>query len=99
MSRGSNGLATRYSSTPEGAPIQKFANGSLTSRIWTEQAAGLLTDKDLAQKVLELSPEDQAKFVDKVDQVRRDCLFSPLKFASLFLYRRILPSTRKTRDA
>jgi hypothetical protein len=29
----------------------------------------LLTDRDLAQKVLELSPEDQAKFVDKVDQV------------------------------
>ena len=51
------------------APFREFANTSLTPEQSKQRAAPLLNSNDLLRNVLALTPEDQTKFMDKVDQV------------------------------
>jgi len=58
------------------AAIQEFSNSNLTPERSRQQAASLLGNKRLPRNVLGLTPEDQTRFVDKVDQVCRNGSFS-----------------------
>jgi len=60
------------------AVVQGFASSGLTPPQLMRRAAPLLNSKKLLQSVLGLTLENQARFVDKIDQVRRDHLSSPL---------------------
>ena len=67
------------------AAIQEFANSSLTPEQLKQRAALLLNNKELLRDVQGLGRGDQAKFVDKVDQVGRgNLLFSPEIFPHYF---------------
>ncbi|KAF9643163.1 kinase-like protein [Thelephora ganbajun] len=48
--------------------IQEFALSNLTPEASRRQTAFLLNNKDLVRDVLKLTPEDQVKFIDKIDQ-------------------------------
>ena len=64
-------------STREGIATQEFTNDNLTAAQSRRRAASLLKmskRKELLRNIQGLGPEDQRKFVDKVDRVRRDCL-------------------------
>ena len=62
----------------EETAIQAFANSNLTPEQSRRQAAPFLNSKELLRDFLRLSPEDQAKFVERIDQVGRERpLFSP----------------------
>lgn len=74
MSR-KNNTATSQNLTRLGAQCRVLANGNLTPEGLRQQAGALLPNKDLPRDILGLSAEDQAKFVDKVDQVCRDFSF------------------------
>lgn len=78
MARTSKSIAAPHNSTRGEASIQDFANSNLPSEQLRQRAVSLLNSKELLQNVLGLTPEDQTKFVDKVDQVRRDHLCSLL---------------------
>ena len=54
------------------APIWEIANSNLTSEQLRRRAAPLLIGKDILRSVLSLSPEDQARFIDKVGHVCRN---------------------------
>ena len=54
--------------------FQEFANGNYTPEQLRQQAASLLDSKELLQNVRGLTPEDQTRFVDKVDRVCQDAL-------------------------
>lgn len=71
MARKSNTAAAPQSSTRGEAPFREFANTSLTPEQSRQRAVHLLNSKDLLRIVRALAPEDQTKFIDKVDQVRR----------------------------
>lgn len=73
MSKGSAAL-TPQSSTCGEAPIREFANSNLAPGQSRQRVAPLLTGKEFLRNVLSLTQEDQTKFIDKVDQVRRDGL-------------------------
>jgi len=49
--------------------VREFANNNLILEQSRRRAAYLLNSKELPRDLRELTPEDQAKFVDKVDQV------------------------------
>ena len=74
---GQTAAASRDPSSGETA-IREFANGDLAPGKLRQRAGSLLNSEGLLQKVLRLTQRDQTKFVDKVDQVRRD-LLSPLE--------------------
>lgn len=100
MATKSSTTATPHNSTRGEAAILDFANSNLTLEQTRQRAAVLLNSKQLLQNVLGLTPEDQTKFVDKVNQVCRDIPFSSLEFpAQLFSRRHILPSTRTMRNS
>lgn len=70
MAKRNNPATISLNSTHIEAQILEFSNGDLPPGTSTQRASILLTTtKDLVQNVLGLSPEDQAKFVDKTDQV------------------------------
>ena len=71
----SNASPVLQSSTNGEISVWEIANGNLTPEQLRQRAAPLLADKDLSRSVLSLSPEDQTKFIDRVDQVRRDGWF------------------------
>jgi hypothetical protein len=54
--------------------IQEFANSSLSPEQLERRAAPLLNSRELLQDVQRLTPEEQTKFVNKVDQV---CRYGP----------------------
>lgn len=56
-------------------PIREFANSNLTPKQSRQRASTLLNDGELARNVQELTTGEQARFLDKVDQVRRDHSF------------------------
>ena len=86
MSKNNNAATTSRSSTRVDAQILEFANDNLAHEALTQRATFFLTSfKDLVRNVLELPPEDQAKFVDKIDQV---CLHALLKLSGPSLLRR-----------
>ena len=73
MTRKSNAAAAPQSSTSTRgeAPFREFATNTLTPEQSRQRAAPLLNSKDLLRNVRALTPEDQTKFIDKVDKVRR----------------------------
>ena len=56
-------------STNGEAQVVEFANSNLSLEMLTRRATVLLTTKNLVRIVRELTPGDQAKFLDKLDQV------------------------------
>jgi len=71
MARKSNTAAALQSSTRGEGPFREYANSTLTTEQSRQQAAPLLNSKDLLRNFRALIPEDQTKFIDKVDKVRR----------------------------
>ncbi|KAF9789416.1 kinase-like domain-containing protein [Thelephora terrestris] len=60
--------------------LLELANGDLSPEALTQKAVILLTTKDLPQSILGLTPDDQEKFVDKVDQAFRPLDLNNLKY-------------------
>jgi len=90
MTRTSKTVVTSRGSTRGEVAIQEFVNSNLPSEQLRQRAAHLLSSKELLRTVRGLQPEDQTKFVDKVDQVRQDRSLFPLGIISLsFLQRHI----------
>ena len=58
------------------APFQEFADNNPTPGLSRRQEALLLNDRKLLRTIRGLTPEDQVKFVEQVDQVRQDGSFS-----------------------
>ena len=52
--------------------IQEFVNSNLANEPLGQRAAPLLNSKQLQRDILGLTPDDQTKFMEKVDQVCRD---------------------------
>ena len=71
------------------AQLQQFANSNFTLEELRQQAGVLLSNRDISRSALGLSPEDQTKLVDKLDQVRRDPLFFFADLRLIALKRRI----------
>ena len=69
MARKNNAAATPQNTTSRGTPIREFLNSNLSFEALRQSAAILLTGKDLVRNILGMTPEDQTKFLDKVDQV------------------------------
>jgi len=75
MARKSNAAAPLSQSSTRGdAPFREFANSTLTTEQSRQRVASLLNSKDLLRNFRALTPEDQTKFIEKVDKVRRRCL-------------------------
>jgi len=98
MARTSKSVVAPRGSTRGEAAIQEFLNSSLPSEQLRQRAAPLLSSKELLRNVWGLPPEDQTRFVDKLDQVRQDRLLFPLGIISLSVQRHIQPSTHKTQN-
>ena len=82
--------------TKGGTPFLEFVYSNLTPEQSRQRAALLLNNRDLLRNVQGLSPEDQTRFIDKVDQVRQSWLIrlSHVHLSS-FLQRRTRPPTRE----
>ena len=76
--------------------IQELVNRDFKPQLLRQRAAQLLNSKQLLRNVLGLALENQAKFVEKVDEVGRDGPFFSLEsFPPSLLQRYIRLSTRK----
>lgn len=64
-----------HNSTLGEAQILELANGNLSLEALKHRATVLLTSKHILRDVLGLAPEDQARFVDRIDQVGQGVLF------------------------
>ena len=71
MAKKNNAAATPHNSASRGTPIREFLNGDFPPETSRQRVAILLTGKDLARNILGLAPEDQTKFIDKVDRVSK----------------------------
>ena len=60
--------------TKRETPFLEFLCGNLTPEQSKQRAALLLDNRDLLRNVQGLAPEDQTRFIDKVDQVRKSHL-------------------------
>jgi hypothetical protein len=69
--------ATPNNPTRGEAILQELANSNSSPEQLMQQAAPLLNSKELLRDVQGLTPKDQTKFVDKIDQVRRLDLSEP----------------------
>ena len=69
--RRSNAATALQSSTHGETPFREFANSTLTPEQSRRRATPLLNSKELLRNVRALTPEDQTKFMDKIDQVCR----------------------------
>ena len=69
MGRTGNGATEPRDSTRGEAAILEFSDSDLSSERLRQRAPLLLNDKGLLRNVRGLTPGDQARFVDKVDQV------------------------------
>ena len=95
MSKKNNTATTSRSSTSVDAQILEFANSNLPLETLTQLAIFFLTTfRNLAWNILRLSPEDQEKFVDKIDQVCQVALLLEILSPSL-LQRHSVQWTRK----
>ena len=72
MTKTSKAAATPRNPTRGEIAIQEFANSDLQSEESRQRAAPLLNSKGLLRDVQRLTPEDQTRFVDKIDRVRRN---------------------------
>ena len=66
-------------STNGEAQVLEFANSNLSLEMLTRRATVLLTTKNLVRIARELTPGDQAKFLDKLDQVCQVVLIEILR--------------------
>ena len=64
-----NSVRAAHNSTPGGTQILELANSNLPLEMLMHKATTLLISKHLIQDALGLMPQDQVKFVDKLDQV------------------------------
>jgi len=71
VAKRNNAAAALQTSTRGEAPFREFANSSLIPEQSRQRAAPLLNSKDLLRNFRALTLEDQTKFIDKVDRVRR----------------------------
>jgi len=74
MTKKTNTVVAPRNSTRGETAIREFANSNLTLEQSKPRAAVLLDNKELLRNVPGLTPEEQTKFLDRVDQVRRSCL-------------------------
>ena len=65
------GNSTRDGPNRLEAKVQELINSRLSARRVRQRAGRLLASRDLLQVVQALTPEEQGRFVDRVDQVRR----------------------------
>ena len=65
------GNSTRDGPNRLEAKVQELINSRLSARRVRQRAGRLLASGDLLQVVQALTPEEQGRFVDRVDQVRR----------------------------
>ena len=79
MARTSEAATASRDPTYEETAIQAFAKSNLTPERSGQQTAPLLTSEELLHNVQGLTPEDRAKFVENLDQVRRDGPLSSLE--------------------
>ena len=78
MSKESNTAAAPRDLTRGETSIREFADSNLTPEQSRQRAGTLLNSKELLRNIRGLTPGDQTKFVDKVDQVSRDRSFFKL---------------------
>ena len=71
MARKSDIIAAPHDPTREKAAIQEFANSDLTPEQLRQRAPVLLNSNELLRNIPGLTPEEQTKFLDRVDQVCR----------------------------
>ena len=83
-------VAAPRNSTREETAIQGFVNSNLAPGPLRRQAAPLLESKELLQTIRRLTPENQTKFLEKVDQVCHDSWH----YDGLFFPLEILPSPK-----
>jgi hypothetical protein len=69
MAKKNNAVPTSHNATGRGTPIRDILNGDLPSEALRLRAGPLLTGKDLVRNIMAMTPQDQAEFLDKVDQV------------------------------
>ena len=94
MSKKNNVATASRSSTRVDSQILEFASNDLSPEQFTQRAIFFLTAfRDLTRNVLGLPPGDQAKFVDKIDQVCQHALLEIL--GSSLLQRHFVLWTRK----
>lgn len=71
MARNNNAASASLRSTGGVTSIQEILNGDLRSETFRLRAENVLIDKDLVRNVMGMAPQDQARFLDKVDQVQQ----------------------------
>jgi hypothetical protein len=76
--------------------VHQFLNSSLPIRDLRRQAGSLLACEGLLEIILALTREDQAKFVDKTDQVRRSS-WLPIVLSQRTFVRKGVPDPRRTK--
>jgi hypothetical protein len=69
MAKKNNAVPTSHNATNGGTPIREILSDGLPSEALRLRTGALLTGKDLVWNVLAVTPQDQTKFIDKVDQV------------------------------
>lgn len=69
MSKRNSTTTTSPNNTRGEAQLLEFSNSSEPPEASRQRANDLLTSTRLVQNVLGLTPQDQTRFVDKVDQV------------------------------
>ena len=87
--------STRQDPVQLEAMVREFLNGNTPTERLRELARLLLTNGDILRVIRELTPEDQGRFVDKVDQVRRLVVSK----SSLLTFFHPLRCTRPTRSS
>ena len=70
MARRNSTATTSHNATRGEAQFLEFSNSSDSPEVLRQRATVFLANKDLVQNVRGLTSQDQARFVDKVDQVR-----------------------------
>ena len=94
MSRRGNAAAALQDSTRGETLFREFARSNLTPEQSKQRAAVLLDSRDLLQNVQGLGPEDQTRFIDKVNQVRRSWSIRLSQCTSLILLTTGIPGHR-----
>ena len=87
--------STRQDPVQLEAMVREFLNSNAPTERLRELARLLLTNGDILRVIRELTPEDQGRFVDKVDQVRRLVVSK----SSLLTFFHPLRCTRPTRSS
>ena len=86
MVKKNNAAATPHNSASGGTLVREFLNGEFPPETPRQRVAIFLTGKDLVRN-MKLAPEDQTKFLDKVDRCTKvnNPYFVKFPFTSLTL--------------